>query len=102
MSITLEQATSYIGASDYDTDEILRILTVANTIVERAIEDAWRPVPEVIEDEAVLRTTASLWALRRSTDTGNLLGAAGSGVQVVANDPMRKSWDLLKPYLNRV
>lgn len=102
MAIDFSQAMAYIGASDTDTTEIMRCLNTANAMVGRVIAGAWRAVPEDVEDEAVLRTLYGLWAQRRTREDTSMLNPTATGGGYVANDPMRKAYDLLAPYLPRL
>jgi len=102
MAITLEQAVKYCGADvTEDADEVTRCLLMANDMVGLAFAAAWRPVPESVEDECVLRTTYNLF-MQSHTGDSNFTTADGSGLPGVANDPLRKSWDLIKRYTARV
>lgn len=105
MAITVEQAIKYVGASVDDTDDVTRCLLAANASVSRFLNGAWREVPEEIEDEAVLRTLFGFWAQRRTREAdGN--SVYGTNPQqsggYVANDPMRKAYELLLPYVPRL
>lgn len=102
MAISIEQAVKYCGAMAEDTDEVTRCLFMANELVEQALASAWRPVPESIGDECVLRTTYNLFKQSHTGDNNTFVSSDGTGLPGVANDPLRKSWDLIKRYTNRV
>lgn len=102
MAITIEQAVTYCGADvAEDTVEVTRCLDMANVLVTQALVQAWRVVPENVEDECVLRTTYNLF-MQSHTGDANFVTADGSGLPGVANDPLRKSWPLIQRYISRV
>ena len=103
MTVTVEQLATYVGASaDRDSQELTRVLALAQALVEQALANPWREVPESVVDECVLRTGYSLFKQGGNTETGMFNGADGNAVPGVANDPLRKSWELIKRYINRV
>lgn len=101
--VTVETLSEYAGADLLrDSDSLTRALAVAVALVDSAFESAWRPVPEAIRDEVVLRTAFNIFK-QGGTDTGNsFVSAEGNGLPGVANDPLQKSWPLIKRYINRV
>ena len=103
MTVSVEQLADYVGAdSERDADDLTRALAVADALVRQALEGAWRGVPDAIYDECVLRTGYNIFKQGGTTDTGMFNNADGTGLPGVANDPLRKSWDLIKRYINRV
>lgn len=103
MAITVEQLAAYCGADPVrDVDDLTRALAVADALVGNVFEPAWRVVPEVVYDECVLRTGYSIFKQGGTSEGGLFNNADGTGVPGVANDPLRKSWDLIKRYTNRV
>lgn len=103
MTVTVEQLANYCGADAVrDEDDLTRALAVADALVENVFLTPWRPVPEVVFDECVLRTGYSIFKQGGTSEGGLFNNADGTGVPGVANDPLRKSWDLIKRYTNRV
>lgn len=101
--VTVEQLATRCGTTvARDEDELTRALAFATAEVDRILATAWRPVPDVVRDECVLRTGYGIYKQAKTNDGGNFLTADGSAVPGVANDPMRKAWVLLKRYINRV
>lgn len=101
----MEEAASYCGADAVRDEEALtRSLALGVILAEQALADAWREVPEPVLDEVVLRTTYAIFAQAKTgSESGSFLGADGTQlVPGVPNDPLRKSWELIKRYTNRV
>lgn len=102
--ITVEQAARYCGVEGQGLDdEIFRCLTIANDMVEQAIGNAWRTVPGPLEDECVLRATYAVWKQQTSLEgSTSFVLPDGSALPGVPNDPLRKCWEILKRYVDRV
>lgn len=109
MAVTKAQLAAYIGAADQDGTispendaELTRVSVLANALVDQTFAKAWRPVPDAVKDQVFLDTATNLYRRGATGDGGNMLAADGTPVVGVANDPLRKSWDLIKRYINRV
>src|SRR6478735_7245328 len=102
MTVTLQELAKYLGADPVrDEDELTRVSAVANALVDRVVATAWRPVPDAISDEAFYRTAYSVYKMGGTSESGSFLAADGQPVPGVAMDPLHKSWNLLKPYVDR-
>ena len=103
MTVTTEQLAAYIGADmSRDAGELGRALVLSTALVSQALANPWRAVPEAVRDECVLRTGYSIFNQGGTNNEGMFNGADGTPTIGVANDPLRKSWDLIKRYTNRV
>lgn len=103
MAVTLQALAKYLGADPVrDADELARVSAVANALVDRLVSQAWREVPQAISDEAFYRTAYSVYKMGGTTESGSFLAADGQPAPGVAMDPLHKSWNLLKPYVDRV
>lgn len=103
MAVTVEQAADYIGADAVrDVDAVTRALGVAEALVTQALAGAWRPMPDVVRDECVLRTAYSIFKQGGTNEGGLFNGADGTAVPGQPNDPLRKSRDLISHYVDRL
>lgn len=99
---TVADLRNDFGASASDDEALARALVMAEDALTIVVAQAWRPVPLSVQDEAVRRYAYAIFKGRATNDGGNMLGADGStGIVGVANDPMRKVWPLIKPYVRR-
>lgn len=83
-------------------DDLQAALDVATALVDTALADTWRDVPEAVRETVLKRAAYAEYVLLTASDAGNVLGADGTVVPGVSNDPLRKSWPLIKRYVNRV
>lgn len=104
MAIELDALATYVGATlPRDETELQDALDVASLLVSQALGNPWREVPTEVLDECVRRTAKGIWKARDvSGNTGMLTGADGTPYVGVANDPLQKSWVLIKRYTDRL
>lgn len=98
--ITWETLANRVGSDERHQEELERCIAVAAILVDGVAERAKvdRPVPELIRDECVLRTAESMFRASGNNDAGMLTGPDGTPM-VAPNDPLRKSWPLLRKYV---
>ena len=99
--ITATDLATRVGGGT--TAEHESALAVGKAAVDTFVSGAWRPVPEAILDECYLRAATAVFKGAKSQESGSMLGADGTiSGGFIANDPLRKCYDMLKRYVKRV
>lgn len=108
MAVTVEQVLAEAGAGAVDEDLAQTKLDEANTHVGKFITDnllnAAVPVPDEVEDSAVLRAAVDLFA-RAKAPFGTQILPDGSGqmiAQRLGADPLGGVYSLLRPWAARI
>jgi hypothetical protein len=108
VSVSVEQVLAEAGASGVDNDLAARVLAEAEIHVGKFIEDNLLsedvPVPGDVEDAAVLRCAADLFA-RSKAPFGTQILPDGSGQMVaqrIGADPLGGVYALLRPWAARI
>lgn len=94
--IDAEQLAAYIATSD----DVERVLDVAVSLVDDALEDAFRPVPESIYDQLVLEVGRNVYD-RENQPAGNAQFATTEGPTPVRapRDPLATVRPILSRYV---
>lgn len=108
MTVTYEQVLAEAGAGGNDQSIAERVLAEAEIHVGKYITDNLldedTPVPEEIDDAAVLRCAVDLFA-RAKAPFGTQIVPDGSGQMVAQRlgaDPLGGVYSLLRPWVGRV
>lgn len=108
MSVTYEQVLAEAGAGAVDADLAQRVLTEAEVHLAKFISDnlldAEAPVPDEVNDSAVLRCAVDLFARAKAPfGTQILLDGSGQAVaQRLGADPLAGVYSLVRPWVARV
>lgn len=99
MALTTGELTTYVQASDDDLAFVNSCLTEATTLVGRYTASGRRPVPEDIEDRAVLEVAADLYYRRRTRNGVAEFDGMDMQPLRVSRDPMAAAYPLLSRYV---
>lgn len=96
---TLAQVNAYLGTDDRDDPaHVEHALSVAVELVDDFISSAIKEVPDSVYQEAVMTTAKNVWSRRNNIGGGS--GPTGEyGPVPQANDPMQKSYQMLRRYV---
>lgn len=108
MTVTKEQVLAESGASAADDDLAERVLTEANLHVAKFVADntldAEAPLPDEVNDAAVLRCAVDLFA-RAKAPFGTQILPDGSGQMVAQRlgaDPLAGVYSLVRTWVARI